>query len=883
MKTVAVLGLGYVGFPLAELLVKTKKYRVIGLDISPKKIKQAKSSLKSKFFTTTQDFSKIKQADISVVCVPTPVYKNFMPNYEPVKNACLSIVKNLKPGQLIIIESTINPGTCEEVVLPILERYGAVACKDFLLAHCPERIDPGNKKWTLINIPRNVGGIDEQSASEAAKFYCSFLKSDVKVLNSIKAAEATKIVENTFRDINIAYVNELAMSFDKLGIDILEVIEGAKTKPFAFMPHYPGAGVGGHCFEKTQIVFIKTKKGIETFTFEELFRRIESMSKIEKENLEILSFDLRTQKSCFKKLLLVTRRPCDTVLRLRTKYGFEIKVTDQHPVIIYRNGAMHVCLAKDIQLNDTFVINKTIPSFNSKYDINTIESIKNTSLAQKVRVGLKKSSWKNLANRLSPLLANNERTTDTYYRYNFLPLPVYLQAKERNLVSVGEKQLILKTGRGPSCHSLPAIIKTDKNLCRLIGYYLSEGCLTKDKSSRVRFSFHSKEYEYLNDVKNILKSFSVPFSEYHSKQDRTSCIKVSSDIFGNIIQNILGCGTNCYSMNIPAQLLALPATSRKEIIKGMLQRFYKKNGTDYFHKNNSVSVNYFSSSKKLFQQMIALLLDQNIFPRIQKREGLLRISSNNDIEKMRDYFDGEKQKKKIINHDNLLRHKTFFLAPVTSTETLSTDTVYSAEVEDTHTIVTSYGIVAHNCIPVDPYYLIERALHSGFEHRFLEMARKVNNGMPAYTVSLLENEAEKLNLPLKKMTIGLLGLAYKKDIVDVRESPALQILKILKSKRFKIEIFDPFLTAKSTVKDLKTFLKKCDVVILATNHSVFEKNLVNMLKNSMVAPPKRGANSLAESRLAGLGLKVKIFIDGRNCIPKDKIQALGIAYKGIGH
>ena len=881
MKTVAVLGLGYVGFPLAELLVKSKKYRVIGLDISPEKIAWANSTLKSNLFTATQDFAQIKQADISVVCVPTPVFKNYMPDYGPVKNACLSIIKNLKPGQLIIIESTINPGTCEEVVLPILERFGAVAGKDFLLAHCPERIDPGNKKWTLINIPRNVGGIDERSASEAATFYRSFLKSEVKVLNSIKAAEATKIVENTFRDINIAYVNELAMSFDKLGIDILEVIEGAKTKPFAFMPHYPGAGVGGHCFEKTQIVFLKTKNGIETLTFEELFKHIENAPKTDKENMEILSFDLKTQKSCFKKLLLVTKRSCDTITRLRTKYGFEIKVTDKHPIVVYRNGVMAVCLAKDIQLNDTLVINKTIPSFSSKYDINTIESIKNTPLSQKVRVGLKKSSWKNWANSLSPLFNDTKRAVDTYYRYNFLPLPIYLQAKERHLVSVSEKQLVLKTGRGPSYHSMPATIKTDKNLCRLIGYYLSEGCLTKDKSSRVRFSFHSKEYEYLNDVKNILKSFNIPFSEYHSKQHRASYIKVSSDIFGNIIQNILGCGTNCYSMNIPAQLLALPATSRKEIIKGMLRgdggvevtegkRFYKKNGTDYFHENNSAGVNYFSSSKKLFQQMIALLLDQNIFPRIQKREGLLRISANNDIEKMRDYFDGEKQnllirslnnKKKIINHDTLLRHKTFFLAPVTSIETLPTDTVYSAEVEDTHTIVTSYGIVAHNCIPVDPYYLIERALHSGFEHRFLEMARKVNNGMPAYTVGLLENEAEKLKLSLKKMTIGLLGLAYKKDIADIRESPSLQILKTLKSKRLKIEIFDPFLPAKSTVKDLKTFVKKCSAVILATNHSVFEQNLVNMLKNS----------------------NVKIFIDGRNCIPKDKVTALGIAYKGIGH
>ena len=246
-KIVAVLGLGYVGFPLVELLVKSKKYHVIGLDISPDKVKQSASILKAANFEASTDFAKLKEADISVVCVPTPTYKNFDPDYRPVKNACLSIAKNLKKGHLVIIESTINPGTCEEVVLPVLEKFGAVPGKDFCLAHCPERIDPGNKKWTLSNIPRNVGGLTKECTARAAQFYRSFLDGEVKEMSNLKIAEATKIIENTFRDINIAYVNELAMSFDAMGIDILEVIEGAKTKPFAFMPHYPGVGVGGHC------------------------------------------------------------------------------------------------------------------------------------------------------------------------------------------------------------------------------------------------------------------------------------------------------------------------------------------------------------------------------------------------------------------------------------------------------------------------------------------------------------------------------------------------------------------------------------------------------------------------------------------------------------
>ncbi|MEK7524084.1 MAG: nucleotide sugar dehydrogenase [Patescibacteria group bacterium] len=411
MKTVAILGLGYVGFPLAQLLIKTKKYGVIGLDISGHAVDRAKKNLKSANFTATNHFEKIREADISIICVPTPVLKNFQPDYGPLKNAALSVAKNLKKGQLVIVESTINPGTCEEVVLPILERFGAVAGKDFFLAHCPERIDPGNQKWTLINIPRNVCGLDEKSTHAAAEFYRSFLQSEVKVLSNLKSAEATKIIENTFRDINIAYVNELAMSFDVLGIDLLEVIEGAKTKPFAFMAHFPGVGVGGHC------------------------------------------------------------------------------------------------------------------------------------------------------------------------------------------------------------------------------------------------------------------------------------------------------------------------------------------------------------------------------------------------------------------------------------------------------------------IPVDPYYLIERALHSGFEHRFLSMAREVNNGMPAYTVSLLEKELIKLGRTLANTTVGVLGLAYKKDVDDMRESPALKVMEILKSKKMKVLAFDPFLPKLSDTKTMQELFKKCPAIILATNHSAFQK----------IKP--------TELKRAG----VKVMIDGRNCLSKKDILACGIAYKGIGH
>lgn len=197
-----------------------------------------------------------------LVCVPTPVDSTHRPNLTFVENATETISKGLHRGQLIIIESTIYPGTTDNIVRPILEKSGLKAGIDFYLAHCPERLDPGNKKWTIENLPRVVGGVNSVSTKKAAEFYRTILSAEVYELNSVKAVEAVKITENAFRDINIAFVNEMAKSFDKLGIDIMEVIKGASTKPFGYMPFYPGVGVGGHCIPVDPYYLIERGKEV---------------------------------------------------------------------------------------------------------------------------------------------------------------------------------------------------------------------------------------------------------------------------------------------------------------------------------------------------------------------------------------------------------------------------------------------------------------------------------------------------------------------------------------------------------------------------------------------------------------------------------------------
>ena len=257
--SVAVIGLGYVGLPLA-LLADRKGYRVIGIDLDERKVaaintkrspfqdKAIARLIKKSSLVATSNFNALDDVENIIICVPTPVDENHDPDLTSVRGASAEIAKHLKRGQLVVLESTVNPGVCDEIVIPILKDGSKlVVGKDYYVAHCPERINPGDPEWNVENIPRVVGGFNEESLKRATKFYRSIIGAAVKEMESLKEAEAVKIVENSFRDVNIAFVNELAMSFMKLNINVVNVINGAATKPFAFMPHYPGVGVGGHC------------------------------------------------------------------------------------------------------------------------------------------------------------------------------------------------------------------------------------------------------------------------------------------------------------------------------------------------------------------------------------------------------------------------------------------------------------------------------------------------------------------------------------------------------------------------------------------------------------------------------------------------------------
>lgn len=257
---IGIIGIGYVGLPLAVATAKAG-FPVTGFDVNARRVEQIyagqsyiggvsdaelSAKVKAGKLNATTDFGKLAECDVIVICVPTPLTKNREPDLTYIEKSAQAIAASLRPGQLIVLESTTYPGTTRDIIIPVLSTTGLKNGIDYFVAYSPEREDPGNKDFNITVVPKVVGADDETARTCVMAFYSSFVPKVVPV-SSLDTAEAVKLTENIFRAINIALVNELKVIYEALNVDVWEVIEAAKTKPFGYMPFYPGPGLGGHC------------------------------------------------------------------------------------------------------------------------------------------------------------------------------------------------------------------------------------------------------------------------------------------------------------------------------------------------------------------------------------------------------------------------------------------------------------------------------------------------------------------------------------------------------------------------------------------------------------------------------------------------------------
>lgn len=572
---VGILGLGYVGLPLAVEFGRGG-FNVLGFDLDAHRTETINSGVsyipdvsteairalveREKLQATT-DFSRLKEIDAAIICVPTPLRKTKEPDISYILAASEQVRANLRSPQLVILESTTYPGTTDEVLLPMLEDRGLALDKDFFLAFSPERVDPGNPQFQTHNIPKVVGGVSAMSTEIAAALYQTIVERVHKV-SSARVAETAKLLENTFRSVNIALVNEMAQLCHHLGIDSWEVIHAAATKPFGFMAFYPGPGIGGHCLVGQETIIVRSaNEKIERVTslaaiFAEQVSKpdvrrftVDGAEIIYAPGLEALSLDAETQQPVWKPLTYLFRRKYEgEIVTVTTSDNRRLKATDKHPMLVSdEQGRLRQVFARDLMIGDQ------LPALR---------------MAATMKVG----------------------------------------------------------GTGSSLDHNPVCV-----------------------------SVHSID----------IKSTKSPID------------------------------------------------------------------------------------------------------------------------------------------------------------------VYSVEVEDTHTFATSFGIYAHNCIPLDPHYLSWKARLHGFEARFIGLAEEVNSHMPRYVVGRVQDALNDHSKPLRGSRVLVLGVAYKRDIDDVRESPALAIVEELIAKGAGVSYHDSYiaemrLDGKEALRSeplTDELIASCDCALIVTDHS----------------------------------------------------------------
>ena len=357
---IGIIGLGYTGLPLA--IAFAKRFNVVGYDINEKTVNHLlngeshildvgnsdlKQYLNNSFYPTT-DHKELEKCDFIIICVPTPLTEAKEPDLSYIKNACETIAKILRKGQFVILESTTYPGTTDDVVIPILETSGLNAAEDFGVAYSPERIDPGNKKYTVEKIPKIVGGINEDCTEVAAMLFRCIIEKVVEV-NDTKTAEAVKMVENIFRNVNIALVNELSLIFEKMGINTWDIVDAAATKPYGFMAFYPGPGVGGHCIplDPFYMSYIAKRYGfiprfIETSGEINEFMRVHVVNLVEgglrKVGKKIYGAKVAVMGLAYKKNIDDTREsPSIKIIEELVNLGADVRVYDPYAKAIKTN------------------------------------------------------------------------------------------------------------------------------------------------------------------------------------------------------------------------------------------------------------------------------------------------------------------------------------------------------------------------------------------------------------------------------------------------------------------------------------------------------------------------------------------------------------------
>jgi UDPglucose 6-dehydrogenase len=913
---VAVIGLGRIGLPTAAVFAEGG-VKVVGVDIRKNVVEETNSGKcalvdepglpelvrknveRGRLRATFDSAKAIASSDFVIICVPTPVDQTKSPDYSAVITASQTTGKSLRKGSVVIVESTIGPGIAEEVILPILEeKSGMKAGVDFGLASCPERSDPGNIVANMGSVPRIVGSTDPKCTELVAALYESALGVKVIKASNPKTANAIKLTENLYRDVNIALANEFALLFEEFGIDTLEVIEACATK-YNFMPHYPGIGVGGPCVVGDEFVYILDKEGLQVTRiadYVEVLRRrglvdveVSNGTSILTPKLDVhtLSFD-GTRTVWEKVMWFSVRHHVGKVLKLKLTSNRQIRVTPDHPILVRHGDRFAIKRADSLELNDEIPVSKGYQqAFQDSDTIDLIEELLKSGKipASKVKVKPLNITIKDHLGEVGKVMRELRippRQRHEFYRWNYLTLDRFLEIESQLPALFSRDRLALYTSRGSTCLT-PATFLKDADFWRFVGYYLSEGCLYSEQCEgglreMVKITFGAHEKDLIEDCKAILDKWGLRYSE--DIRDGSHSLRVSSRIFSLLLHH-LDCGKNSYDKKLPKAIFG----SSKENVAALLQGLFRGDGwLENRRDKGGVTAGYATVSPVLFQGVLLLLQRFGIVPVcrqiLSKKSKVpalaLGVSRYEDLTILSHEVGGNSRlTRSLLEHPKMIKRSpvfrdygSFATAFVKSLEEQEFNgDVYNMEVNRSHTFVSSFGIVTHNCLPSNSYYLIVEGMKTGNIPQLIRMAREINDRMPDHVVELVSEALNDVGKTVRGSKVAVLGVSYKPGVKDIQLTPVERVVARLTNMGASISLYDPMFKGEKVFglpvcRSLEEASKAADCILIGTAHKEFE--------------------TLDLGRLARLASKKAAFVDARNVADPKEAARQGFSYRGVG-
>lgn len=844
------------------------------------------------FFTTSireAMFYQNLRAQAIFIAVGTPPRPDGSADLSAVEKVSEQIALNMTDYTLVVEKSTVPVETCDWIYKTIMR------CNKknipFDVASNPEFLREGAAVEDFLKPDRIVMGVDSKRAEELLKKIYKPLKKARILVTDTKSAELIKHASNSFLSTKISFINAVANICEKTGTDIDQVAKGMgldKRIGASFLK--AGIGFGGFCLHPDEQLVVRDPLGkIRLAPISRLHKEVKFSNAI----WETLSLNASNNVVGFQPITAVSSRPYQgNLLRIKTKMGKEVMVTEDHPLLTLQSSLWILKPASDVTTNNWLPTFLSIPAAPNHAIIDLIDLFKTqqppffhsikTRPRQKKQWVLSPAARKRL---LALTQGNCSRVCDIVTRGHPMSLSEFIELERCGLLNWSHEDIELYTAKGNTT-CVPAIIKITDDFCRFLGYLAAEGCILQENRKRgvrerIIFHFHESEEEFINDVKRILSEMGIRFTTFHVKQHHTMRILISSRIFAHFLRDILHCGTDSYTANVPDMVMTCPNSGRKAFLEGA----YRGDGSVYYHKHSpAVTYDFGTVSKNMATGMTTLAHSLGVVPSYktawQNKSTMpahfLRISGASQV-KLLSKVKGEKCQLEISNRLNLLKRN---IAP-TGYKILSSQVgavritciekvpykgpVYSIEVEKWETFALANGLVIHNCFPKDLEAFYWLSQKKGYDFHLLKTVKDINESQKFWIVRKVEEELWNL----EGKTIAILGLAFKPNTDDMRFAPSIDIINALLEKGAKIRAYDPI-----AMENAKKVLKNVE----------FSKNTHECVKGSdciCLVTEWEEFRNLDFKKILSL-VKHPILIDGRNLYDPSQMRKIGFTYKSVG-